>query len=201
MILLVADLDVAAHRILDETGLASVPGGRHKGLGTGNRIVPLGPDYIELMAIVDPGQAAGSSLGRWVRGRLAAREGIAAFCLSTDDIDAVARRLALTPEGMERAAPDGSVLGWRLAGLEAAMADPCKPFFTQWEVPPAHHPGRMAAGHRVVPLGLSWVEVSGDPSAIEAWIERASIDIRIGRGDSGIVAAGVRTTHGDLVLR
>lgn len=201
MILVVADLDAAAQRILDDTGLASAPGGRHKGLGTGNRIVPLGPDYIELMAIVDPGQAAGSPLGRWVQGRLAAREGIAAFCLSTDNIDAVARRLDLTPEGMERAAPDGSVLGWRLAGLEAALADPCKPFFIQWEVPPARHPGRMAAGHRVEPLGLSWVEVSGDPSAIEAWIDNASLDIRVGRGGSGIVAAGVRTTHGDLVLR
>lgn len=168
VILAVADLDAAGELICAATGLVSVPGGRHKGLGTGNRIIPLGPDYIELMGIVDIDQAARSPLGRWVAGRLAIREGIAAFCLRTESIDAVGRRLRLKSEPMERTAPDGSSLGWRLAGLEAAMADPCKPFFIQWDVPPNKHPGRIVAEHQVTPLGISWVEVSGDPGVIRA---------------------------------
>lgn len=36
------DLEGAVGRIERELGLASLPGGRHEGLGTHNRIVPLG---------------------------------------------------------------------------------------------------------------------------------------------------------------
>ncbi len=201
VILAVTDLAAGAELMFRKTGLGSVPGGRHTGLGTGNRIIPLGPDYIELMGIVDADQAAGSPLGRWVARRLTIREGLAAFCLATEDIDAVGRRLGLNPEPMERRAPDGTTLGWRLAGLEAAMTDPCKPFFIQWDIPPEKHPGRMAAEHEVTPLGISWVEVSSDPGVIPAWIEDSSLDVRITPGESGIFAVGVRTADGELVLR
>jgi len=201
VILAVADLDAAAKLIFEKVGLGSVPGGRHTGMGTANRIIPLGPDYIELMGIVDDDHAARSPLGRWIARRLAIREGISAFCLGTESIDAVGRRLRLNPEPMERTAPDGTSLGWRLAGLEAAMADPCKPFFIQWDVPPEMHPGRMAADHQVVPLGISWVDVSGDPGVIPAWIGADSLDVRITPGESGIFGVGVRTNAGELVLR
>ena len=69
VIVVVDDLDAAAARLLDEHGLASLPGGRHEGHGTGNRIVPLGPDYLELMAVVDADEAVGSPLGAWVAER------------------------------------------------------------------------------------------------------------------------------------
>ena len=49
----VRDLDEAASRLATEWGLATSDGGRHPGHGTANRIVPLGSDYIELIAIVD----------------------------------------------------------------------------------------------------------------------------------------------------
>ena len=38
----VDDLDTAGAALFDREGLASVPGGRHEGWGTANRIVPLG---------------------------------------------------------------------------------------------------------------------------------------------------------------
>ncbi|MDQ3751322.1 MAG: VOC family protein [Actinomycetota bacterium] len=201
VILAVGDLDAAAERISGATGLGSVPGGRHAGLGTGNRIIPLGPDYIELMGIVDADEAAGSPLGRWVAERLAVGEGPAAFCLGTGDTEAVARRLKLSPEPMERIAPDGSSLGWRLAGLEATMTDPCKPFFIQWDVPPDSHPGRMVAPHQAPTHGISWVEVSGDSDVISTWIGAGALDVRIVPGDAGLVGFGVGTTDGELVLR
>ena len=47
-----ADLDVASARIEAELGLEVLPGGRHVGQGSHNRIVPLGPGYVELLAIV-----------------------------------------------------------------------------------------------------------------------------------------------------
>src|SRR5262245_6695165 len=70
VIVVVADLDSAAGRLYREHGLASVAGGRHAGHGTGNRIVPLGSTYIELMAVVDPDEAASSPVGSWVGQRV-----------------------------------------------------------------------------------------------------------------------------------
>lgn len=46
------DLDAAAERMQVELGIAAVAGGRHVGLGTHNRLVPLGDgSFIELLAI------------------------------------------------------------------------------------------------------------------------------------------------------
>ena len=71
VIILVEDLDAAARRYYKQQGLASVPGGRHPGHGTANRIVPLGSSYIELMAVVERIEADSSPLGSWVKRRLA----------------------------------------------------------------------------------------------------------------------------------
>ena len=55
-----ADLDAAAARIESELGLVAGGGGRHEGLGTVNRIVPLGGGYLELLAVADREEAEGS---------------------------------------------------------------------------------------------------------------------------------------------
>src|SRR3954447_21944915 len=64
------DLDAAAARIESELGLIARGGGRHDGLGTHNRIVPLGRGYLELLAIADPDDAARSPLARAVPARI-----------------------------------------------------------------------------------------------------------------------------------
>ena len=61
-----ADLDAAGREFEARYGLSSVAGGRHPGWGTANRIVPLGDTYLELVAAVEPDEAAGSLFGRWV---------------------------------------------------------------------------------------------------------------------------------------
>ena len=62
----VADLATAAREIEEQYGLVLLEGGRHPGWGTANRIVPLGESYVELVAVVDPAEAAESAFGRWV---------------------------------------------------------------------------------------------------------------------------------------
>ena len=62
------DLEAAAREFEARLGLSSVDGGRHRDWGTANRIVPLGSSYLELVAVVDVGVAAGSSFGLWVGG-------------------------------------------------------------------------------------------------------------------------------------
>src|SRR4051794_41286944 len=59
----VDDLDTAGAALFDREGLASVPGGRHEGWGTANRIVPLGESYLELIAVVDVEEAEQSEFG------------------------------------------------------------------------------------------------------------------------------------------
>src|SRR3954449_10310922 len=58
-----ADLDAAAARVEAAIGVAARGGGRHDAIGTHNRIVPLGGGYVELLAVADAEEAAGSALG------------------------------------------------------------------------------------------------------------------------------------------
>jgi 2-dehydropantoate 2-reductase len=94
----VSDLTAAAEEIEGRHGLPSIEGGRHRGWGTANRIVPLGDAYLELVAVVDETAAAKSTFGRWV---LAAHPTLLrplGWAVRTRDLDEVARRLGLRPE-------------------------------------------------------------------------------------------------------
>lgn len=95
VIVAVNDLAAAAARFERDYGLSSVEGGRHRGLGTGNRIVPLGRSYVELMAVVD--ETEQSALASWVRATCAAGDRLAALCLRTDDRTRSARASACPP--------------------------------------------------------------------------------------------------------
>src|SRR3954453_15554462 len=89
-----AELDAAAARLERDHGLRAAGGGVHDGMGTHNRILPLGGGYLELLAVRDPGEAAGSHLGRAVTARLERTgEGLMGWAAVVDDVGAVARRL------------------------------------------------------------------------------------------------------------
>ena len=127
MIWATADLDAAAERVEQQYGLRAGGGGRHDGMGTHNRIVPLGRGYLELLAVADAEEAAGSALGRAVTERLArVGEGLMAWAVSTDDVDAVAARLGTEIVEIRRQGFVG-----RLTGVAEAMAEPCLPFFVE----------------------------------------------------------------------
>ena len=199
-IVVVNDLEATARRYEHEFGLASVAGGRHAGHGTGNRIVPLGADYIELMAVVDADEAAASPLGTWVRRRLVeVGEAPAALCLRTDDIDAVARKIGRPPLAMSRTRPDGVELAWHLAGLDAALADGL-PFFIQWHVDAADHPGRQPVEHRAAVRGIEWVELGGDEDRLGAWLGQHELPLRHVDGAPGPHRVGISVLDGEPIV-
>ncbi len=169
VLLAVPALGPASASLMRTHGLASVPGGRHPGHGTENRIVPLGGSYLELVAAVDAAEAGTSLFGRRVAAA-ANRGGPFAVCLRVPDIEPVARRLGLEIIPMSRRRPDGSVLGWRLAGLAEAMGEERLPFFIEWRIPAASFPGRERALHRCRPEGLAEVKVGGGAARLRAWI-------------------------------
>ncbi|MDP9069659.1 MAG: VOC family protein [Actinomycetota bacterium] len=196
----VRDLDAAAVRFRTEFGLASVEGGRHTGLGTGNRIIPLGPDYIELIAVVDESEAEGSPLAAWVSRLSSGGDRLAALCLRVDHIDDVCERLGLTALEMQRRRPDGQILKWKLAGLEDALADPCLPFYIEWLVPRDQLPGRAPADHEVEPRGIEWVDVAGDAAVIQRRLLGSDLDVRVAAQGEGLNAVSIATDTGSILL-
>jgi hypothetical protein len=192
------DLEQAAARFRAELGLDSVPGGRHPGWGTENRIVPLGRDYVELIAIEDDAAAAGTAFGRSLRSALDAGDGWFAVCVATDDVDAVAARLGADVEPGERIRPDGTVVRWRR--VDPAEREAWLPFFIAWDVPPALHPGRARAGHGLRPEGLAWVEVAGDADRLRAWVGEEDLPIRVAEGPPGVRRVAIATAGGELVI-
>ena len=96
VLIAVADLSSAAREMEWRYGLASVEGGRHAGWGTANRIVPLGETYLELITVVDEGEAARSTFGRWVATGIGSAPGRPlGWVVRTKRIDDVAQRLDL----------------------------------------------------------------------------------------------------------
>jgi hypothetical protein len=197
----VADLQAAGTRFADLRGLGSVEGGRHPGWGTANRIVPLGPNYVELVAAVDRAEAAASYFGRPVMDAVASGERLVGWAVATDHLEPIASRLALEIIDGSRTRPDGSTLHWRLAGVAHALFTRALPFFIQWDCPPQLHPGTAAAHHRVTPSGIAWVEVAADPELVRSWLGEAELPMRIVPGARSLSAVAINTTEGELVLR
>ncbi len=200
VIVAVRDLDEASAGLFDRFGLASIPGGRHEGHGTANRIVPLGDDYIELMAVVDDAEAEGSPMGRWITAAASGGDRLLAVCLRSDDIDAVAAARDLAAMPMTRSRPDGMVLSWRLAGLDVAIVEPPLPFFIQWDIDPADMPGTASAPHTSAPSGISRVVLSGDPDRIGVWIGDDAVPIEVVAGEPAVTKVAIGGPTGELVF-
>jgi hypothetical protein len=202
VVLAVADLEEAGERLHREHGLASAPGGVHPRWGTANRIVPLGRDYVELIAVVDPEVGRATALGRALVALTAdGRDRWFALCLSDTEIDATAERLGLAVEPGERARPDGERLRWRGAGIEDGARDAWLPFFIAWDVPPALHPGRAAIDHDADVLGIARVEVAGDTERLREWLGPSGdgLPIDVVEGDHGVRAVELATERGDPI--
>jgi hypothetical protein len=173
-----ADLDTAAARIERELGLAARGGGRHEGLGTHNRIVPLGGGYLELLSVADPEEAAGSDLGR----ALLARDGDGLFgwAVAVDDVEPVARRLGTPVTTIRR-----SGLSARLTGVAEAVREPFLPFFI------SRDHGILDPGANGDAGGITWVEVAGDAAGLERWLDGTELPIRTMDGPPAVRAVGI----------
>ena len=198
-IVTVVDPSATAERLASRAGLRAVEGGRHSGHGTGNWIVPLGDSYLELMTVVDPEEAEGSPLGRWVLRHTRHGDRLSALCLRTDDIEEIAARTGHGATPMSRQLPDGTELRWRLVGLPAALSDDALPFFIQWGSG-GDHPGRMDVEHAVTVAGIAWVEYGGDAGRLGRWLGDHSLPIRVVGERSGPRRLAIMTGDGPVVL-
>jgi len=174
-----ADLDVAQRRIESELGLEVLPGGRHVGQGSHNRIVPLGDGYLELMAIHDPEEAATNPFGEVLLEVLPV-ERLVGWAVLVDDIDAVAQRLGTPLLTVRR-----DTLGASVTGVQEGLREPTLPFFI----------GANARGARPGELrdagGLTWIEVAGDAARLRDWLGGAELDVRVVAGEPAVRAIGI----------
>jgi hypothetical protein len=183
----VADLESAAGRLEADYGLRATGGGRHEGLGTHNRIVPLGGGYLEILAVADPGEAERSPLGRAVAARISSSgDGLMGWAVAVDDVAPLAERL-----GSEVATITREGLSARLTGLAEAMSEPFLPFFISRDHG-IEDPG--AAGEAG---GIEWIEVAGDAGRLAEWLGGAELPVRVGAGAPAGRAVGI----GGRVLR
>jgi hypothetical protein len=166
-----SDLDEAAARFA-AAGFEVVPGGAHEGVGTHNRIVPLGADYIELLAILNPEMAAASPLGRLIAERIARGDGWIGWGVAVADAAEEAARLGASEFSVRRRGTG------HLAGLLEALTEPFLPFFIQRE------PGEPGAIERV--------EVSGDRARLDAWLGGAELPVEVVDGPPAMLAVTVR---------
>ena len=164
VILATDDLDRTCLR-LGHLGLGWVPGGRHDGIGTLNRIVPLGVGYLELLTVVDPSEARTSPFGSWALRALIAGEALMGWAVAVDDVEEVAGRLGAPVEELARAG-----LVARLTGVSQAAANPALPFFIARSAGTAD-PGRTPSEHDVVVEGFDRLELGIDEPALQAWLD------------------------------
>jgi glyoxalase-like protein len=196
----VPDLDEAAVRFREEYGLDSAEGGRHDRWGTANMIVPLGDQYVELVAAVDETAAARTGFGRGVLERAEGGGGWFTIAAAAEDLDAVAARLGLEIGSGSRTRPDGQILRWRSAGLDDPRRESWMPFFLAWDVPEELHPGRARAGHGIRVDGISWVETAGDAERLREWLGGEELPIRVIAGEPGLQRVGVATSDREIVI-
>jgi hypothetical protein len=211
VLLPVEDLEAGAQKLYERFGLRSIAGGRHPKVGTANMIVPLGSQYLELIAIVDPQEAEGSRLGRRLAHALKEGRTFVAWALRTQSLEGLGSKLSaggwnLPPiiEG-SRQRPDGRVLSWRTQDLETGGEPSAIPFVIEWRVPDGLHPGEADASHRGGGTTLRRVVVGArDPIRV-----RRQLELLLGESDlyevreaaaDGVVALVLADGNGELVI-
>jgi hypothetical protein len=175
------ELDAAAARVNADLGLTAVPGGRHDGIGTHNRIVPLGGgSFLELLAIADPEEARGSALGAALQAGIARGDGLLGWAVAVDDLRPVAARLGTSITTVGRQGMTA-----RLTGVAESLAEPCLPFFIE------RGTGRHARDAGGATDGISWIEVAGDAGRLEQWLGGVALPVRVGDGEPAVRAIGI----------
>ncbi|HET6172912.1 MAG TPA: VOC family protein [Gaiellales bacterium] len=190
------DIEAVADRLWERHGLASLPGGRHPGWGTHNRIVPIAGAYVEIIGVADENEALRDPMGRWLLGHTATGDPLMGWCCETADIERLSRRLGLALERGGRERPDGSRLSWRVAGRDAALG--ARPFFIAWDDPDMR-PGLLSAPHAVEVNGISRVEVGCSAEELEGWVDH-DVPVRPLGDGSGLRAIVIATANGEIRL-
>ena len=189
----VRDLDTAAARLRHDYGLGTQPGGT-PAPGLLNTVVPLQPPtYLELITVTDP---TASEPARRLAGRIAGGDRLFTWAIVPNDIASEAARL-----GREPTAGGIDTGRWHLLG----DVGPELPFFIDYGVPRARlaegwSRGYAKAMHDCAPGPVTYLEISGDDSVVRDWVGDVDVPLRFVNGSKGLVAVGIATANGEIVV-
>ncbi len=176
VMIVVRDLDRAAEAY-QALGFRVIDGGRHTGMGTYNKIVRFGLDYLELLAVYSEEEASRFQSRRAIMDFLREREGAFTYALAVRGLPAEVP----AGEDRERKRPDGTILRWRTGYQNLMGQQPVRPFLIEWEEPDAELLARYEREG----------EAGGHPNGAAAWA-----GITIGVADANAARAAYRELLG-----
>ena len=193
------ELDRGIVEIETLSGVRATLGGKHRGFGTHNALVALGPAvYLEIIA-PDPDRRDPLSPRIFGLDEIETSR-LAAWCVRKPEIerfrsDAVRKGVALgevTSGGRRR--PDGVELTWKTTDPEIVAADGIVPFFIEWG-PDSPHPAGSAPG------GATLLSLRGehpDAASIRATLSDLDVDLPVKRAERAALVATIQTARGPV---
>jgi hypothetical protein len=207
----VRNLYEGCHRLREETGLDNYDGGWFRGVGIGNRIIPLPSDtFIEVESIIDHFEPADGPAGwvkRWFEDTLKDGEDHWMFwCLRTktlEELEDVARRFGTTVATVEgRIRPTGYIGSMTLTpNIDSAFARG----LPNWYYTPdfsLHGAREQIVEHRQPLREIAWLEVGGDPRELEEHVGTETFDslpLRFVERPAGLYGVGLTTVDGEEI--
>ncbi len=199
VLLATSDLRQGEQQLWRGYGLSCTPGGSHLRWGTANLIVPIGGQYLELVAVENAELARTALLGRAVLAA-ADRDRLVpiGLCLASSDLPSLAARVGQAAEPGSRTQADGSEIRWTTVGLEQAFGATRLPFFISW-ADSRQHPSSAVGQHRTSPREISEVEVGGPEDALRQHLGGEVPGVRAVGGAPGVRSFTLRLEDGSEV--
>ncbi len=199
VVLAVRDLEAAAVYLRDRFGLGTVEGGDHPEWGTGNLIVPLGNQFIEVAGITDMERAKTNPVGQIFLQKTEDGDKFLAPVLGLRNMTEATEKLGLVWAPGERKTRHG-VLGFRSAGIERSLVEgEGWPYFFDYDDDVARL-GHGDPQHHHEILGIEKVVVAQDEDKLKTYLSEPVTGLEITDGPPSVVYVQIRTSDGPITL-
>lgn len=190
------DLDRGVAWFEERSGVRAAFGGVHRGRGTQNALLALGPScYLEIMA-PDPAQ---TSLTWFPMLATLAEPRLIAWAVHTEDLAALARQAASAgfplngPFDGSRSRPDGRLLRWKSFRLQDDR-EGLLPFFIEWHRDSVHPSTDAPSGCRLMTFHLE----SPASEELTCACRTLGVDVTVEQGPKPLLRARIASPKGEV---